>query len=61
MTDYLATLQRDQMWAGWFRYTSATFRAKMVSFYSALISKTRVTRKGIARVFVGRAQKLNVH
>lgn len=37
--DYLETLPSDQMWAGWFRYTSATYRTNLASFYSELISK----------------------
>lgn len=37
--NYLATLPSDQMWAGWFRYTSATYRTNLASFYSELISK----------------------
>lgn len=38
-SDYLETLPSDQMWAGWFRYTSATYRTNLASFYSELISK----------------------
>lgn len=52
-SDYLATLPSDQMWAGWFKYTSATYRTNLASFYSELISKTRVTRKGTDRVHIG--------